>query len=380
MAEFIIPVGAVAAGNHVGNPPNTGIQVTDLPLVDFVLAQGGDPSVAKILITVDDADLHDENVDGDAEMEQVLYDNTLLEAVVIDIDNDGEPDYRLVAQNQNDRFLHTGNQEGDNVARLNGLAHVIEISSGQEVATLGGGDLFLSSNGDFPAVGEVKDIINAGSLRFTVVDSDPETFPCFAAGTRILTPSGECPVNRLRAGDRVITRDHGVQEIRWIGSTKLNLPALHAAPNLRPIRIRAGALGENTPSTDLLVSPQHRVLVRSKIAQRMFGTMEVLVAAKHLLKHEGIDIAEEISEVEYFHFLFDQHEVVYSNGAETESLYTGSQALKSVGAAAREEIFALFPELENTDHTPIAARTLPSGRQARKLAMRHLQNGKPLAS
>lgn len=204
------------------------------------------------------------------------------------------------------------------------------------------------------------------------------TIVCFVRGTMIETNKGTIPVERLAVGDRIRTRDHGMQEIRWIGSTRLLAKTLETHQNLRPIRIRSGALGEKTPSADLLVSPQHRILVRSRIAQRMFGAMEVLVSAKQLCELDGIDVADELTEVEYFHFLFDQHEVVYSNGAETESLYPGLQALKSVGRAAREEIFTLFPEIREPGFSSNPARTLTPGRKARKLAARHRMNGKPL--
>ncbi|RQP07568.1 MAG: hemolysin [Paracoccus sp. BP8] len=197
---------------------------------------------------------------------------------------------------------------------------------------------------------------------------------CFASGTLIETERGFVAVEDLKVGDLIATRDNGYQPIRWIGSVKLCAAVLKAKPKLLPIRIKAGALGSKTPSTDLLVSPQHRVLVRSKVALKMFGAMEVLVAAKQLLQIEGVDIAKDIDSVEYFHFLFDRHEVVNSNGAATESLYTGAQALKTVGPAAREEIFALFPELRVEEFVPAPARPLPSGRQARKLAVRHVQH------
>lgn len=194
----------------------------------------------------------------------------------------------------------------------------------------------------------------------------------------IRSKDGETRVEDLEPGDLVLTIDNGLQPIRWIGLRKLSSAELQAAPNLRPIRIEKGALGKDTPSRDLLVSPQHRILVRSKIAQRMFGSMEVLVAAKQLCRRDGIDIAEDPTEVEYFHLLFDQHEVVYSNGAETESLYTGPQALKSVGAAARGEIFTLFPQLLDSDTVLSAARELPPGRRARKLVERHIQHHREL--
>ncbi|MCA2009389.1 Hint domain-containing protein [Tritonibacter mobilis] len=126
-------------------------------------------------------------------------------------------------------------------------------------------------------------------------------------------------------------------------------------------------LGKNTPTRDLLVSPQHRVLVRSKIAQRMFGTNEVLAGAKQLLEAEGIEVATDVSEIEYFHFTFDAHQIVISNGAQTEALYLGPMAIRGISAEAREEIFSIFPELRARD-----------GRQARSLAKRHVKNNKAL--
>ncbi|MDO5528273.1 MAG: Hint domain-containing protein [Paracoccus sp. (in: a-proteobacteria)] len=198
-------------------------------------------------------------------------------------------------------------------------------------------------------------------------------FICFTAGTMIATPSGEVAVEDLRAGDMVSTVDNGAQMLRWAGHKTLGAARLEANPRLLPIRIRAGALGPNTPSRDLLVSPQHRVLVRSRIAQRMFGTDEVLVAAKQLCQIDGIDIATELDEVVYVHLLFDRHEVLMSNGAATESLYTGAQALKMVGAAAREEIFAIFPELADGGIPSDPAREFASGRRGRKLAVLHAQ-------
>ncbi|MDF3607053.1 Hint domain-containing protein [Paracoccus sp. DMF-8] len=207
---------------------------------------------------------------------------------------------------------------------------------------------------------------------------DIDIIPCFTAGTMIRTVDGDVAVRDLRVGDPVLTKDHGPQPVRWIGRRKLGAHTLQASPHLRPVRIRAGALGAKTPTTDLLGSPQHRILVRSQIAQRMFGTMEVLSPAKQLLQMDGIDLVTDLAEVEYLHILFDRHEIIISNGAETESLYTGAEALKSVGPAARAEILALFPELADDTTVPEAARLLASGRPARKMAVRHIENSKPL--
>ncbi|MDO5643123.1 MAG: Hint domain-containing protein [Paracoccus sp. (in: a-proteobacteria)] len=244
-------------------------------------------------------------------------------------------------------------------------------------------DIKINESGDYNVAYYVISYGNGGTgaasapnIYIGPVTYTPTAIPCFLRGTLIETDRGPVAVEYLGPGDLVLTRDNGLQPIRWIGSSRLSASML--TDNLRPIRIAAGALAQDIPSADLLVSPQHRCLVRSRIAQKMFGTDEVLVAAKQLCQIDGIDIAHDLTEVEYFHFLFDQHEIVFSNGAETESLYTGPEALKALGRAARQEIFAIFPELADRDYNPVAARSLTSGRMGRKLAVRHAQNGKAL--
>ncbi len=193
---------------------------------------------------------------------------------------------------------------------------------------------------------------------------------CFARGTIIDTIHGPMKVEDLIAGVQVVTRDHGPREIKWIGAKKIKLSA---GSKLAPIRIRANGLAAGVPSSDLYVSPEHRVLVRSRIARNLFGTNEVLVAAKQLLQIDGVDIASGMAEVEYFDILFEGHEIITSNGAETESLFTGPVALKSVGKAAAEEIFAIFPHLRDADYVTEPARPLISGRMGRKIVVRHCQ-------
>lgn len=82
--------------------------------------------------------------------------------------------------------------------------------------------------------------------------------------------------------------------------------------------------------------------------------------------------------MEYFHVLFDRHQVVFANGAASESLYAGPEGLRSVGAALREEIFKLFPALRAGNFAPVPARLLASGRMGRKLAWRHAQKRRDL--
>lgn len=216
-------------------------------------------------------------------------------------------------------------------------------------------------------------IVSSGGAGMTA-DRPLLDFLCFTRGTRIETDRGAVPVEMLRPGDLVRTLDHGLQPLRWIGARSLSAAELAAAPHLCPVRIRAGALGAGLPLRDLTVSPQHRVLVRSKVAERMFGAPEVLVAAKHLTELDGIDQIEGASGVDYWHFLLDRHEVVFSEGARTESLFTGPEAMKALSPEARAEILTLFPELAQTPDIRPSARPLVNGRQGRSLAHRHAMN------
>jgi hypothetical protein len=200
---------------------------------------------------------------------------------------------------------------------------------------------------------------------------------CFVAGTLIETDKGNRPVEDLCIGDRVLTRDNGYKAIRWIGCSHHSAEKLKHNPNLRPIAIKMGALGPNAPTADLLVSRQHRILVQSKIAERMFSQHEVLVAACALLPLDGVDIVETQADVVYFHVMCDQHEILQSNGAWTESLYAGKEALKSISPEARQELYEIMPELIAFDgHTVPPARFIAEGHRRNKLVDRHVQNHK----
>jgi len=122
----------------------------------------------------------------------------------------------------------------------------------------------------------------------------------------------------------------------------------------------------------LIVSPQHRVLVRSDLAHQVTGQPEALVAAKHLLPLPGVAVADNMDAVTYVHIMFDQHEVVFSDGLATESFYTGDQAMAALAPAARAEIKAIFPELQSADFrkTP-SARPFLDGEQGVMLAKAH---------
>ena len=181
---------------------------------------------------------------------------------------------------------------------------------------------------------------------------------CFAADTRILAEHGEVAVQDLVAGDRVRTRDHGLQTLRWVGRRDLGLGEMIAGPHLRPIQISAGALGQGLPLQDLVVSPQHRLLMSGWRAEMLFGEGEVLVAATHLTHLKGIKRLP-AKPVSYFHLLFDAHEIVLSNGLWSESFQPAQRSLDAMDAPQREEVLQLFPELGGVKaHYPAARPTL----------------------
>lgn len=216
----------------------------------------------------------------------------------------------------------------------------------------------------------------AGAMGFGDISGD---IICFAKGTLIRTRNGDVPVEKLMVGDEVATADHGYQPIRWIGSRRLDQGDLARNPKLRPVRFSVGSLSASLPTRDLLVSRQHRMLVKSKVAARMFGMTQVLVSAFKLTGLPGIQVDDDVQEVEYFHLMFSEHEVIFAEGAPSESLLAGAQALNTVSPEAREELFALFPQLRDADHRPTPAAEIPPGKQQKNLVRRlHKNNKKPL--
>ena len=199
---------------------------------------------------------------------------------------------------------------------------------------------------------------------------------CFTDQTMIATPQGERAAGSLALGDLVMTLDHGPQPIRWIARQEIDAACLAAEPRLRPIRIAAGALGQGMPVRDLVVSPQHRILVRSKIAVRMFDTVEVLVAARQLLGLEGVDVVAHDAAVTYVHFMCDLHEIVIADGAPAETMHTGAMALETIGAAALAELTTIFGQEALV--TRKMARFVPSGAGARQMVARHVKNSRPV--
>ena len=176
-------------------------------------------------------------------------------------------------------------------------------------------------------------------------DRHPGGVICFTPGTRITTPEGPRRIEDLREGDRVQTRDSGPQEVLWIGSRRMTGARLFVMPHLRPIRFRAGALGIERPDQELLVSPEHRMLLRGAAARNLFNTDEVLVAARELVDGQAIAVDMAVREVTYVHMLLPQHEVIWANGVETESFHPASADMSSLDDADRARLMERLPQV-----------------------------------
>lgn len=219
----------------------------------------------------------------------------------------------------------------------------------------------------------------AGGLSgsFTMADGTSVTFSeieniiCFTPGTKILTGHGERDIETLQIGDMVVTRDHGLRPIRWIGKR-----TVAGTGRFAPVWVGSAAM--DGARTGFLVSPQHRMLFTGYRAELLFGDSEVLVPAKHLI--DGRDVVRrEQDEVTYIHIMFDRHEVIYAEGIATESFHAGDVGLSAICEAAREELFALFPELRTAPgHHCETARVCLKKHEA-QLLVRDQDNGASFA-
>ncbi len=245
------------------------------------------------------------------------------------------------------------------------------VESGDTVVLATGESITLNEDGtlSITADGDLGTLTFEYSASFGLGNAKPpkagiitlNTVPCFVAGTMIRTGRGDIPVERLRIGDMVLTRDDELQPIRWIGQR-----TLPAEGKMAPVRIARGTFGDHQT---LMVSPLHRVLVRNVHADLLFGSSEVLIAARDLIDDRDVRQIEG-GLVHYVHLLFDRHQVVWSEGLETESFLPGPQTTHCFEEATVAEIREIFPDLDPTTGAGYgpAARPALKSFEARLLA------------
>ena len=213
---------------------------------------------------------------------------------------------------------------------------------------------------DYPSAGEVTrlafmpnqtatqiemDDFGNGAIDVQGVDTTPAPGAvCFAGGTFILTPSGNVLVENLSVGDVVTTLDHGAKPIVWISKSEHVWPG--SAVCELPVHISRNSFGPGRPLRDLVVSPQHKILLTTSKLNAGNRPSEALAPAKGLTDMQGIRIMRGKRSVVYYHIMLASHEILISEGLESESFYPGPMAMAMLRPAQRKEILALFPKLQ----------------------------------
>jgi len=180
--------------------------------------------------------------------------------------------------------------------------------------------------------------------------------PCFSSGTRIATPQGERMIETIEVGDRIITRDNGMQTVRWVGTCVLRSADWAKRGALKPIMLQKGALGKGLPEQDMLVSPEQRVLICNEQTEMHFEDREVLVPAKHLTMLDGIDVVEPMTDIVYIQIQFDHHEVILCDGIWTESFQPQDAKGRAITAGQGVEMAMMFPDAATTLEPVSSAR------------------------
>lgn len=214
--------------------------------------------------------------------------------------------------------------------------------------------------------GGVIDSISFGSINSASILSRSEDFSlltaryggpvCFACGTFIATPSGNTRVEDLSVGDTVCTLDKGAMRVRWIIRTRFSFCG--DDHRHKPILIQANSFGPGFPAQDLVVSPQHRILLVQPAQERNGQNVELLIQAKALVGLPGIRQKRGTRDVTYHSLLLDSHQILTSNNLPTESFFPGPMALRMLGSDERDSFCAKFPDLLRDGYGRPARKTL----------------------
>ncbi|MDT8326628.1 MAG: Hint domain-containing protein [Roseovarius sp.] len=179
---------------------------------------------------------------------------------------------------------------------------------------------------------------------------------CFTQGTAITTLAGKRPVETLRPGMRVLTRDRGFQPVIWSGRRCIEAQELAATPDLCPVLIHKGALGSGLPERDLLVSPGHRMLSTDPAHRAPTGETETLIEARALLGRPGITRARP-AQLCYIHLAFDHHEIILSENTWSESFHIGPVTALALSSDHRSHLLATCPA---PNGQPLARTCIPA--------------------
>ncbi|MEL7461854.1 MAG: Hint domain-containing protein [Pseudomonadota bacterium] len=176
-------------------------------------------------------------------------------------------------------------------------------------------------------------------------------------GANLRTPCGPRRVENIRVGDLIVTRDAGLQPVRVVFSRTLVAAELAADPSLAPVRLAPRAIAPMMPAQELLVAPDHRLLIPGwRLEDKDDSEMTLLPARELAGVNDTIHTARDIGDVTYFSFVFDEHVVFCANGMPVESFRPTPAALDAVDTHVGDDISRLFPDLKTSPETYPAAR------------------------
>ena len=299
---------------------------------------------------------------------------TLLTAVTFDI----------IDQNDNgliNRFSNDSIDGVDITASYPGDTVTVTLAGGG-TATYTGTTFYLADGREVFTPTDGSTLTDATLVSTTFVTTQGSTTPielepvCFTPGTLIETANGARMVETLEPGDLVQTADRGLVPIYLVRHRTLDAEHLADNPNHCPVLFRAGSLGLDLPARDLIVSPQHRMVLRSPVVQRMFGEPEIMVPACQLVGRPGITRLSSAQSVQYVHLLLDHHAVVFAENTPAETLFLGERASESFSQREYDQIALHLPKGVADNMQP--ARQFVRGKRLRKLLSRHMANNKPL--
>ncbi len=286
---------------------------------------------------------------GIADTQDALFDSALIVAAnSIQTILIAEDDFVEIFPNQSKTVDLVANDSGPGntelfITHINGqeisVGDTITLNTGQTITLNADGTVTILADSDIETVNFSYTVAtgvgnsNITDTAFVTID----TVPCFVAGSMIRTEKGHVPVERLRPGDLIRTRDDGLQPVRWIGRRRMA-----AEGRMAPVRIERNTFGEHGV---VMVSPLHRVFLQSVHAELLYGSSEVLVSAKDLIDGQRVRQIEG-GKVDYVHLLFDRHQVIWSDGLPSESFLPGPQTKHCFKPDTLAEICEIFPELD----------------------------------
>lgn len=178
------------------------------------------------------------------------------------------------------------------------------------------GIAFIGGPGQFPPAGVPLTVVS--TQEGPSFASNAYVSPiCYCRGTLIETKFGYRPIEMLKPGDEIWTRDNGYLPVIWTGEQ-----AVITAGRFRMVEIPEGTLSNFAP---LKVSQQHRMLVTHPLAEILCAENEVFVPAISLVD-AGIATMCKENSATYHHLLLETHNAINANGASSESLLLAPSA------------------------------------------------------